>query len=349
MKKNILHIISSTQWRGGEQQVDYLLNGEYNDTSVFLFCPKGAVLQQKNIKKTTPIFTYKKKFGVDIVAAWQLKKICKQQKINILHLHDSHSINTFILATFLGLKIPVVVHRHVNFPITSLWKYKNQSIKKFIAVSAAIKNSLSNFINPSIIDVIHPCIDVVKFSKEKKGFLRQEIAVAKNSKLIGIVAAIEQEKNIESFLNIATYYNKQKSDYQFIVIGEGSLLNTLKQQYDIPTIHFLGFRKDVEKILPDLDAFIFTSKNEGFGLVILEAMAAGVPVISNQYPAVKEIIQHGINGFITTNEKEIIKQLDIILENETLKNTVVKNARNFVQQFDIPQMINKIEKVYHQL
>jgi glycosyltransferase involved in cell wall biosynthesis len=348
MHKNILHIISSTQWRGGEQQVHYLLNADYKTITTFLFCPENAAILKKYNKQPNSIFTYKKRFGADIIAAFQLKKICKLHKIDILHIHDSHGLNTFLLATLLGLELPVIFHRHVNFPIHSKWKYNNKHLQKIIAVSETVKENIASFIDVSKIEVINPCIDILKYSSIKNPILRTELNIPASHKIIGIVAAIEQEKNIEAFLQIANYF-ENKSDYQFVVIGDGSLLETLKVKYNKPTIHFVGFRNDVEKLLPDVDVFLFTSANEGFGMVLLEAMASEVPVITTNFKASTEIILSEKNGYIVNNQTEMIEKLDILLTNENLRKTIIENARNFVQHYDVKMMIDKIEAVYQQL
>lgn len=102
MNLQVLHINSNTAWRGGEQQVDYIFNGQYEHTDMYLFCPEGSPLALKNAHKTKNVFTYKKRSGLDVFAAFRLKSICKKHTIQLIHLHDSHAINTYLATVFLN-------------------------------------------------------------------------------------------------------------------------------------------------------------------------------------------------------------------------------------------------------
>jgi glycosyltransferase involved in cell wall biosynthesis len=74
-----------------------------------------------------------------------------------------------------------------------------------------------------------------------------------------------------------------------------------------------------------------------------------VPVITTNFKASTEIILSGKNGYIVNNQTEMIEKLDILLTNENLRKTIIENARNFVQHYDVKMMIDKIEAVYQQL
>lgn len=354
MIKKVLHIISSTNWRGGEQQVDYLFNSKSNKYQHYLFCVENCVLSKRNEDQKERIFTYKKRFGFDVFAAIQLKKICKINKIDIIHLHDSHAINTYLLADFFGLNLPAIIHRHVNFPITTKWKYQYKKIQKIICVSEQVKQHFSSFINKEKLETIYPGIDVSKFHNSQtitQDSLKQSLNISTETKLIGIVAALELEKNIEEFIAIAHKLSEKRTDIDFIIVGDGSLKSNLKSKtLNLKSdIHFLGFRNDVPQILSCLDIFLFTSKNEGFGQVILEAMAAKVPVITSNFSTAKEIIENGKTGFIYKDINDAIQSIEKILTSYELRVTTITNAFNFVQEFDISLMNEKVEKVYSSL
>ena len=101
--KTILHISSATTWRGAEQQIDYIINQQNSVYNQVLFAPENSELSKKNKDKT---ITFKKRFSVDFLAAIQLKKLCNQNKIDLIHLHDSHAINTFISVSYTHLTLP---------------------------------------------------------------------------------------------------------------------------------------------------------------------------------------------------------------------------------------------------
>jgi glycosyltransferase involved in cell wall biosynthesis len=351
MKKKVLHIISSTSWRGGEQQVHYLLNNISDKYEAYLFCVKDAAIIHKNQHLIHKIFTYKKRFGFDILAAIELKKICKKNKIDIIHLHDSHAINTYILADWLGNNIPAIIHRHVNFPIHTKWKYQYKKIQKIICVSNEVKKNFIPFIDDKKLEVIYPGIDVNKFQNSElsiQNSLKQELDISNETKLIGIISALEPEKNMEEFIKIAKKISSTRNDIKFVIIGDGSLTTKIKSEilHLKSYIFLLGFRDDIPQILSSLDIFLFTSKNEGFGQVLLEAMASKVPVITSNFGTAKEVIEDKKTGFIYKDINDAVQLIEKMLTTYDLQLTTITNAFNFVQQFDVKEMNEKINNLY---
>jgi glycosyltransferase involved in cell wall biosynthesis len=349
MKKRVLHIISSVNWRGGEQQVDAIFNYSHADFDYYIFCPENAELQKRNEAKKSNIFTYKKRFGADILAAFKLKKVCAVNQIDLIHLHDSHAINTYYIACLFGLKIPAVIHRHVNFPVTKRWKYNAEKIKKIICVSETVKAGFQSFITEEKLVVIQPGIEISQWSENNNSQkIKNELNLSNEHKIIGIVAALEKEKNIEEFLEIAKKVIEQNDNFHFVLIGDGSLMHTYTQstKQQKKNIHFLGFREDVKELICGFDVFLFTSKNEGFPLVLLEAMATKIPILSNNFPSVNELLQHQKNGLIYKNVEDAVYKLQLLNTETAQRKQLVENAFQFVQQFDITLMNQRIADVY---
>ena len=354
MRKKVLHIISSTSWRGAEQQVDYMFNSHSAEFEIYLFCAENCALSKRNQDQKERIFTYKKRFGFDVFAALELKKVCTKNKIDLIHLHDSHAINTYVLADLFGMNIPAIIHRHVNFTISHKWKYQHKKIKKIICVSKEVKRNLVAFISEEKLIVVNPGIKMSQWSMvngQWNNKIKNELNLSNETKLIGIVAALEKEKNIEEFIAIANKIIEKKNDVHFVIVGDGSLILNLKAQILNlkANIYFLGFRNDIPEILSGFDVFLFTSKNEGFGQVLLEAMASKVPIVSSNFSTVKEIIENGKTGFIYKDIEEAISNIGCLIADVELRNIITKNAFSFVQQFDLSLMNKKIEEVYSSL
>ena len=338
--KTILHISSATTWRGAEQQINYIINQQNSVYNQVLFAPENSELSKKNKDKT---ITFKKRFGVDFLAAIQLKKLCNQNKINLIHLHDSHAINTFIFASFFGLNIPGIIHRHVNFPIKNKWKYRFKKIQKIICVSKEVKKNFIPFIDAEKLEIVYPGIDIKKFENDKI----PKIEKNKKEFTVGIVSAIEHEKNIEEFIEIANIISSKRNNITFVIIGDGSLKTMYEKQHS--NIKFLGFQQNIPQQLSMFDVFLFTSKNEGFGQVLIESMAAKVPIITNNFAAANEIIEHEKTGYIykdVDNAVDLIQQILTTYESRIMTTT---NAFNFVQQFDITLMNKKIVNIYNSI
>lgn len=116
--------------------------------------------------------------------------------------------------------------------------------------------------------------------------------------IYGYVGRISKEKNIEDFLNLPLPGSK-------IVIGDGPLKEKLQKKY--PKVVFTGyaFGNKLASLYCSLDAMVFPSKSDTFGLVIIEALSCGVPVIAYNVQGPKDIIEHGYNGFLANDFNEL--------------------------------------------
>jgi glycosyltransferase involved in cell wall biosynthesis len=351
--KKVLHIISSNQWRGGEQQVSFLFNSNSVDYEKYLFCPEGSELIKRNLHHREKIFTYKKRLGADIAAALKLKSVCSQNKIDLLHIHDSHAINTYLVANLLGMNIPAVVHRHVNYPPKNKWKYKFSNIEKIICVSEEVKNTMSNAVDIKKLFIVHPAIDVQKFSSVAEDkYLGGELAIPSGKKIIGVITSLEKEKNVEEFISIATALLGKRGDLFFIIAGDGSERKKIeKLSSKLKNIVLLGYRNDVSELLHVMDIFLFTSSNEGFPLVLLEAMAAKTPIVTTNSGGIKNMIVDGENGVLYQrgNIEDAVAKIEFLLNEEDTRNYITENASQFVRQFDVSLMNKEIEDVYSSL
>ncbi len=342
--KKILHINSNKNWRGAEIQLHQIIQQTSKKYQHFLFCVKDSILYQKNKNATT--FGYTKRMAVDIIAAYQLKKFTQKHQIDLIHLHDSHAINTYYLARFIGMKTNAIIHKHTHFPVKNKWKYQHESIEQIICLTNTAKQQLSSFINEDKISVVAPGIDIAKFQVKKTDLKLAEI-IAENAVIIGIVAALEPEKNVEEFLKIAQQLlQHQHSNYHFIIIGNGSLKTKLESTYKSEKIHFLGYKEDISAILKIMDVFLFTSKLEGFGQVILEAMASKTIVVCNNFDVANEIIQHKQTGYIFNTIPQAVESIEYIINNTQHKSTIEENAFHYVQQYDVHLMYQKLETIY---
>jgi glycosyltransferase involved in cell wall biosynthesis len=120
---------------------------------------------------------------------------------------------------------------------------------------------------------------------------RQESVMDLPRPIAAYLGRVAVEKNIEDFLNLKLNGSK-------VVIGDGPALNDLKQQY--PDAHFLGYREngDLARHLASADVMVFPSKTDTFGLVMLEAMACGVPVATYPVEGPLDVIINGTNGWM---------------------------------------------------
>jgi len=358
----ILHFSSAKTWRGGEQQIAYLYE-ELAKKAVaqWIFCVQNSALANYCIQKDIPHFTYQKRFAVNPLVAFQLRKLSEKLSLDLVHLHDAHSHTFGFISTFLGNRTPFILSRRVDFPVKDSWlsqqKYNHPSIKKILSVSHNVQRILA----PAIIDkqklqVAHSGIDTDRFQYTNQGILRKEYGIPKTVKIIGNIAAIAPHKDYFTFVDTAEILLNSNQQLIFLIIGgdggeealiKGYIAEKKLENYFI----FTGFRKDIPEILPELDVFLFTSKEEGLGTSVIDALACGVSVVATKAGGIPEIIEDGVNGFLAPikNANKLARQVIFLLSNSKIKDKVVKKGKERVQQFSKKRMAEKTYRVYKEI
>lgn len=356
---SVLHVSTPLSWRGGEQQLTYLFEAlEKKGINQWLYCPTGSELATKAKAKKWQTQTYKKRSGFDLKAAFHFAKWVKKQHIDLLHAHDAHAHTLCILAGWFGLKTPIVLHRRVDFPIKKSifthYKYNHPRVKKIICVSDAIKLILQKDIhNPERALTIHSAIDTSKFklTNQAKG-LHKLLNLNEQTKLIGNASALADHKDYLTFLRTAQQLLTTHSDLHFVVFGEGelrSVLEDMSAQLGLSDkVHFMGFRNDLTVLLPQLDVFLFTSKTEGLGTTLLDAIACKLPIVATAAGGVPEIVIDNKTGLLCLigEVDALAKGVIQVLENSNLRNKLINGATAHLANFTIANMSEQTLEVY---
>jgi glycosyltransferase involved in cell wall biosynthesis len=153
------------------------------------------------------------------------------------------------------------------------------------------------------IRVIPNGIDVERFRpREPDGRLREQLGLDPTAPVAGIVAALRPEKNHAMFLRVASLVRQKMPTARFLVVGDGperAALESLAQELGVSeAVCFLGTRSDVPELLSLVDVLLLTSHSEANPICLLEAMAAGKPVVATRVGSVSESVQPGRNGFL---------------------------------------------------
>ncbi len=366
----VLQLSSAQSWRGGEQQLIYLQE-ELPKLGInsSIFCKKNSDLHAYCQNKNLPHTTFS---GEKFTAIFQLANTCRKAKPQLLHAHDSHSHTTAWLALSLKLiDIPLVVSRRVDFPIgtniLSQKKYNHSAVKKIICVSKAIQKIIEPQIKEKTkLTVVHDGIDPQRFAKrqpyplsekeKKQGTIRKELNISEEQILIGNVAALAPHKDYPTFIKTAHLLLDRGIPAHFLLFGEdGGCQKEIEQRIARSPyrkrFHLMGFRKDISLLLPELDLFLFTSKTEGLGSTLLDAMYCGVPIASTSAGGIPEIVQHEKNGLLAPprNARKLALQAERILLDKKLSKRLVEQGKQQVSLFSKTAMSQKTAEIYGQI
>ncbi len=279
-----------------------------------------------------------KKLGYIINAKKILENIVKKENIDIIHGHLI--CNGGLIAVEIGNKynIPTYVTVHVSgFLNNSRNLLEKILVKKtldkadhVLAVSNDIIDEISNSNIKNIKEKISfhfNAIDIEKFKEISKRHKRTKPVVL-------CVSRLDKRKNINLLLDAKKH---TKTDFDLIIVGDGKERSNLEKKVEdenIKNVNFMGLRSDVEKILPHADLFVLPSVNEPFGIVYIEALACGLPVIGCNDGGVKEIINTDVGLLVKPNDtKSLINAIDKILTDKKLYNKCKSNVRMRAMEF----------------
>ena len=175
-----------------------------------------------------------------------------------------------------------------------------------------------------------------------------------DSFIAAMVGAFEDRKDYDTLIKAAVKLCSKNKKVVFLLIGEGSLMNTIKQQVPADLInqqiHFLGFRHDIESILQIIDAGLLITPCEGISNSIIEYMASAKPVIASREGGTKELVIEGETGFLVDQKRsdQIIEKIEMLMYNPQLVKEMGQKGQQRIQEhFDIAKMTESYIQLYH--
>ena len=255
----------------------------------------------------------------------------------------------------MGFKLPIIVSRKVDFPPRSIAKYLHPRIVKIICVSDCIKEILQAKINRSDhLTTVHDGIDVKKKTKASWS-LRKKYNIPSDNSLIANLSAIADHKDYPTFLRTAREVHKENPKTHFLIIGgdggEESAVKQLSHQYGTNSyVTFTGFIPEAHTLLEEVDTFLFTSKTEGLGSTLLDAMLYGTPIVSTDAGGIPEIIEDGYNGLLCKvgDERGLAEKILLLIQNKTLGKSLSYNASQSVYNYAAEKLAEKTMNIYRE-
>jgi glycosyltransferase involved in cell wall biosynthesis len=306
--------------------------------------------------------------AVDVQSAWQLADFIRRERIEIVHAHLARDYSLAALAVRLSrMRAKLVLTRHVLFPINRLHKFLLPRETVFIAVSGAVQNQLleQRIVSAESVKLVYNGIDTRRFADVRRTFDRrtflEKLELSPDRRYVGIVGEITPHKGQIDFVRAAALVAEKHLDVDFLIVGRDSAageehlaeLKKLIDELDLTArVKLLGWFDDVAEILCAFDVFVSASRVEPFGLVIVEAMAAGLPVVATKSEGAQEILNEGETGKLVSigDAQNIANAVSFFLENKEAAQTTGRRAEIAAREnFDLARMITETEKVYADL
>nr|WP_242836758.1 glycosyltransferase family 4 protein [Desulfotomaculum nigrificans] len=371
-KIKVLHVVRPAAGGMKNHLLDLVRLTDKTRYEVTVACPPGSQMWNDLVKlgiNTLPIsLVGELSPGKDYAAVRTLTKYLHKSETMILHAHSSKGALVGRLAAIIA-RTPVVIftaHNSIFYEEWPRWKKKLfATVERFLArftdriitVSEALKQELieQENIPAKQLTTIYNGIDTDKFSAQVDTLaIRKSLNIPELGPVIGTIARLAPQKGVSYFLKSASLLKEYQAN--FLVVGDGPLRQDLEQEAAElglqNRVTFAGRRENIAEILAAIDIFVLPSVTEGLPLTILEAMAAGKPVVATRVGGIPEAIQEGKTGIVVPPkdpEALAVALAGLLGERERAVRMGI-NGQKFVQEkFGVAGMVNRTMELYQQL
>ena len=347
----ILQVISNLGNGGAEKFTIELSNELAKNHEVTLVCFRPIETHwmfPKLIDQNVKLITLGKKSGFSLILFFKIFKILWNLKPNVVHFHLDSTVKYIYPLIYFFRKTKFVYTIHCNltksnaiiFKFLNNYKLQKKNIT-FVCISTSILEEFkSKFLN-------------LKFRKIDNGIKtaqKNDYKIEFNKINFVSIGRIFEQKNYTLLCALMKNY----SNLQAIVIGDLDHLDNeyyKKIQKQIPAnVHFIGKKENIGDYLIQADAFVMTSLFEGLPISALEALSLGVPVLTTPAGGMVDLIENGINGFVSQDfsEESFVRIIDKFLSLSAEEINIIKqnNINKFNAKYNISQCAENYLKTY---
>ncbi|MFH1610511.1 MAG: glycosyltransferase family 4 protein [Patescibacteria group bacterium] len=376
-KTKILYLVTQTDPGGAQKYVhDLTLNLNKENFEVEVGVGEGKEEKWMLDLKNQNIKVHRLKHVVrnlkpihDFLSGFEIFSLLNKVKPDVIHLNSSKIGATGAVTGWIykklknrQMKIIYTVHGLVlNEPLLH-WQriYYKTSEKisgwyedKIICVSEFDKQScLKNKIaKPKKLITIRNGVDLNNLNLLSKEEAKTKLGIINQS--IGTIANLYETKGLIYLIRAAKILIDKHKDLLFIVIGQGKLKETLEKEIKKLNLEnnfkLIGQKDNAQQYLPAFDIFCLPSVKEGLSYTLIEALVAGLPIITTDVGGNPEIVEDNVNGILVKPKKplDLAEAIENILEDRGLQNKFKENNLEKAKQFSLDKMIKKTEEIYN--
>lgn len=302
----------------------------------------------------------------DIALATKIAEVIKNENLDLLHVHYAipHAVCAILGRHMAGSDIGIVTTLH-GTDITVLGS--DSSLKEAIrygieksdvvtAVSNSLRDQTYDLINPEqTIETVYNFVDERDYHLKDTGYLKKELGIEENEKVVIHVSNFRKVKRVGDV--VETFYRiRQKVKSKLLLVGDGPEMSRIQEQVRElkmeKDVLFLGKRDNLSELYNISDLKLLLSEKEAFGLVMLEAMACGVPGIGTNIGGIPEIIESGENGYLVelgNTEQAAIHGVELLSDNEIRDRLRAGAIETVASKFHSTRILKEYEDIYERL
>lgn len=366
MKYNILYYYSYDHLNTGSPTV--LVNmikglGREKYKPFFLSPSKGPLIDAlaeggvEILEHEAKSISYKSPFTL-LFRAYKFAGILKANDIKLLHINDYVWNLDLALGAWMA-RIPIISHLH-NRDTIEKRNFLTHISDWFLFVSENHKNNVKNFeLIENKSSVLYNAIDYKYYGSGKN--IRAALGYSQGDILVGTISQIAKHKGIDILCETAKICCQENDNIKFLVVGPiGSgeedfykkITESIEKNNLSEKIKLIGPRKDIADFLASIDIFLLPSREETFGLVIGEALSAGLPVITSRAGGIPEIIKNPDIGLMIDSEnpdeyaREILKEVSKDHDKADMRKPRIDHIK---KNFSVDYIYEKLDSLYMSL
>jgi L-malate glycosyltransferase len=300
----ILHVNTARGWRGGERQVLWLTERLHGmGVRSIVAARPGEPLAARVLERGLPFEPFAPGGEWDLRAVLRLRCIARRLGANILNAHDGHANTLAALAVGVAgtLVITRRVHHRVHRNPVSRWKFRRADA--VIAISTSVRGILIDCGVPaSRIHLVRSGVPLDRPARAASSDTLTGLGVTCGVPLVVKVGALVDHKDPINFVRAMKFVHAQIPGVQALIVGDGPLRTRVASEIGAlgldGVVHLAGYRTDADALLAAASVAVLSSKDEGLGTVILDAMQLGVPVVATAIAPIREMIRGGVDGLL---------------------------------------------------
>ncbi|MFZ0131118.1 MAG: glycosyltransferase family 4 protein [Desulfobacterales bacterium] len=305
MPGRILHIETGRHLYGGALQVLYLLQGlAQKGYRSSLFCSAGSAIAPA-ARPFATVHAAVVRGDLDAGVIVRLRRIIAAEKPDLVHVHSRRGADVWGALAARSRRVPALVTRRVDNPEpTLIARVKYGWYARVIAISDGIRRVLAAEGVPAEKIVCVPSgVDHARFGRPcDRPWFRREFGLLPAQRTIAMIAQFIPRKGHRFLIDAARQILARCPAARFLFFGRGPLESDLRRRCAeagiADRVVFAGFRADLERILPCLDLVVHPAEMEGLGVSLLQAAAAGVPIVAAPAGGIPEIVHDRVNGYL---------------------------------------------------
>ncbi len=357
----VLHLNAERGWRGGEQQIAYLIEElQMRNIDVFVACRQGGEFEQYCIKNKISYIGLPFTNSISFSTAKGIKRFCEQEQIDIIHMHSGRTHDLGLLSCLFGNKVKLVLSRRIDAKLKqshyTLWKYNHEYIKAILTVSNYVRGQVQKVVSDQeSVKTIYSGVDLEKYRPDEGLDFYDFFLIPRHKKLIGNTSALVEDKDYDTFLETAKALLDEGHALHFLIIGKGKLRPYLEEKAaDLGIsehVTFTGFMPKVYNSIGALSVFFIPSKSEGLGTSVLDAFSAKVPVVTSLAGGLPEMVIDGQTGVTATvGDVPAFKAgIERVLLDQAYRQKIVAGASAHLQRFSKQLTAERTLNVYQDI